>query len=69
MNMLDKVLEYLNTGRGEEMTEEMCRCSSEQTQLAMKQTAETILRSHRALEADARCMPFKEIITLIPDGD
>ena len=36
---------------------------------AMKQTAETILRSHRALEADARCMPFKEIITLIPDGD
>lgn len=36
---------------------------------AMKQTAETILRAHRALEADARCMSFKEIITLIPDGD
>ena len=46
MNMLDKVLEYLNTGRGEEMTEEMCRCSSEQTQLAMKQTAELNNRYH-----------------------
>ena len=34
---------------------------------AMKQTAETILRNHRALEADAACMPFKEIIRLIPE--
>ena len=34
---------------------------------AMKQTAETILRNHRALEADAAYMPFKEIIRLIPE--
>ena len=34
---------------------------------AMEQTAETILRNHRALEADAACMPFKEIIRLIPE--
>ena len=34
---------------------------------AMAHTAETILRTHRALEADAQCMPFKEIITLIPE--
>jgi phosphoenolpyruvate phosphomutase len=34
---------------------------------AMQKTAETILKNHRALEADAQCMPIKQIITLIPD--
>lgn len=34
---------------------------------AMKETAETILRNHRALEADSRLMPFREIITLIDE--
>ncbi len=34
---------------------------------AMVNTAETILRNHRAQEADAGCMPFKEIIRLIPE--
>ncbi|MDR2367242.1 MAG: phosphoenolpyruvate mutase [Deltaproteobacteria bacterium] len=34
---------------------------------AMKKTAETILKHRRALEADEFCMPFQEIITLIPD--
>lgn len=34
---------------------------------AMKQTAETILKSHRALEADKMLMPFKEIISLIDE--
>ena len=34
---------------------------------AMQQTAETILRTHRAQEADAACMPFQEIIRLIPE--
>lgn len=33
---------------------------------AMVETAETILRNGRALEADARCMPIKEVLTLIP---
>ena len=32
---------------------------------AMQQTAEDILRHHRALEVDARLMPVKQIITLI----
>lgn len=32
---------------------------------AMTKTAETILKSHRALEADEMLMPFKDIITLI----
>ena len=32
---------------------------------AMKHTAESILRHHRALEVDDALMPFKEIITLI----
>ena len=27
ITVIEKVLEYLNTGRGEEMTEEMNRCS------------------------------------------
>lgn len=31
---------------------------------AMKETAETILKNHRALEADSKLMSFKEIITL-----
>ena len=34
---------------------------------AMRQTAEVILKNHRALEADAMLMPFKEIITLIDE--
>ena len=34
---------------------------------AMQKTAETILKNHRALEADAACMSIKDIITLIPD--
>ncbi len=34
---------------------------------AMQKTAETILANHRALEADAQCMPIKKIITLIPE--
>jgi phosphoenolpyruvate phosphomutase len=34
---------------------------------AMQKTAETILRHRRALEADDLCMPFREIISLIPD--
>lgn len=33
---------------------------------AMKNTAELILRNHRAKEADEFCMPIKEIINLIP---
>lgn len=34
---------------------------------AMKETAETILKNHRALEADSKLMSFKEIITLIDE--
>lgn len=34
---------------------------------AMKKTAETILSTHRALEADSMLMPFKDIITLIEE--
>lgn len=34
---------------------------------AMRRAAETILRHHRAKEADALCMPIKDIITLIPE--
>jgi phosphoenolpyruvate phosphomutase len=34
---------------------------------AMKNVAETILRSHRAKEADDQCMSIKEILTLIPE--
>jgi len=34
---------------------------------AMQKTAETILKNHRAKEADDLCMPIKEIITLIPE--
>ncbi len=34
---------------------------------AMKSTAEMILKNHRALEADERCMPIKDILTLIPE--
>ena len=44
--MLDKVLEYLNTGRGEEMTEEMAQCSLAQSQLAIRQTMELNTRYH-----------------------
>ena len=35
---------------------------------AMKRTAESILRNHRAQEADADCMPLSEIISLIPEA-
>lgn len=34
---------------------------------AMIETAKTILTHHRALEADKMCMPFKKIITMIPE--
>ncbi len=34
---------------------------------AMESTAKEILKHHRALEADAKLMPFKEIITLIDE--
>ena len=34
---------------------------------AMQKAARTILENHRALEADALCMPIREIITLIPE--
>ena len=33
---------------------------------AMMHTAETILKTHRAQEADQTCMPFRDIIRLIP---
>lgn len=36
---------------------------------AMQKVARTILENHRAKEADAICMPIKEIITLIPAED
>ena len=36
---------------------------------AMVQTAQTILTHGRSLEADARCMPIKEILTLIPSEE
>ena len=36
---------------------------------AMIKTAETILRNHRAKEVDDMCMPFKEIIRLIPEEE
>ena len=35
---------------------------------AMKSAAELILKNHRALECDEICMPFKEIIRLIPEN-
>lgn len=34
---------------------------------AMQETAVTILKNHRALEADEKLMPFKDIITLIDE--
>ncbi len=34
---------------------------------AMRNAAETILKNHRAKECDDICMPFKEIISLIPE--
>lgn len=36
---------------------------------AMKNAAELILKNHRAKECDDICMPFKEIIKLIPEED
>lgn len=35
---------------------------------AMQNTAKLILQSHRAKECDDICMPFKDIIRLIPEG-
>lgn len=35
---------------------------------AMKKTAEAILKYHRALEADAFCLPVGEILTMIPQS-
>ena len=34
---------------------------------AMKETAELILENERCKEADDKCLPIKEILTLIPD--
>ena len=34
---------------------------------AMQNAAKTILLNHRAKECDEMCMPFKEIIRLIPE--
>lgn len=34
---------------------------------AMQETAKTILKHHRAMEADAACMSIKDILTLIPE--
>lgn len=34
---------------------------------AMQNTAEEILKNHRALEVDSRLMPFKDIIRLIDE--
>ena len=34
--------------------------------LSMKETAETILQNERSSEVDSRCLPIKEILTLIP---
>lgn len=34
---------------------------------AMQRVAKTILRNHRAMEADEMCMSIKEILTLIPE--
>lgn len=36
---------------------------------AMKKAAETILKNHRAKEADDMCMSIKEILALIPDEE
>lgn len=36
---------------------------------AMRKAAETILKNHRAKEADDMCMSIKEILTLIPDEE
>ena len=36
---------------------------------AMQNAARTILEHHRAKECDAMCMPFKEIINLIPEEE
>ena len=36
---------------------------------AMQNASEMILKNHRAKECDDICMPFKDIIRLIPDED
>ena len=46
ITVIEKVLEYLNTGRGEEMTEEMYRCSYAQSLFAGKQTMELNSQYH-----------------------
>lgn len=35
---------------------------------AMRKTAEMILANNRCMEADAQCMPIKDILTLIPEA-
>jgi len=55
ITVIEKVLEYLNTGRGEEMTEEMNRCSYAQSLLAGKQTMELNSQYHTP-EAIVRIM-------------
>jgi acetyltransferase-like isoleucine patch superfamily enzyme len=44
--MIEQVLMYLNSGRGEEMTEEMHACSWQQSQKAQKQTMELNTQYH-----------------------
>ena len=36
---------------------------------AMQNAARTILENHRAQECDEICMPFKDIIRLIPEEE
>ena len=36
---------------------------------SMLRSAQAILKHHRSLETDEYCMPIKEILTLIPDGN
>ncbi len=40
MITVEEILEYLNSGRIEDMTEEMHKCSTRQSQAAIKQTME-----------------------------
>lgn len=44
--MLETILEYLNTGRGEEMTQEMALCSLEQSQEAIRLTMQLNTQYH-----------------------
>lgn len=46
MITVEEILEYLNTDRVEDMTEEMHECSMRQSQAAIKQTMELNTRYH-----------------------